>query len=88
MNEDDRYLEMRRLLEAERVYRGYVGRADPTPVSDGEAGCSVQRRAPKATVKRTFRGWVDWFRISKVTQQEPVFSEADKIEAHGLGVRL
>jgi hypothetical protein len=88
MNEDDRYLEARRVLEAERVYRGYVGRAGPAPVPDGEAARGLQERAPKATVKAILRGWLDWFKMAEVPQQEPVFSEADRIEAHGLGVRL
>jgi hypothetical protein len=41
MNNDDRsYLEARRLLEAERVYR-YVG-ANPAPMPDDEAARCLQ----------------------------------------------
>ena len=88
MNEDDRYLEARRLLEAERVYRGDVGGGGLVAVPAGEAAHCLRKRAPKATVKAILRGWLDWFKMAEVPQQEPVFSEADRIEAHGLGVRL
>ena len=88
MDEDDRYLAARRLLEAERVYRDHVGGDNPTPVPDGEAARCLQERAPKATAKKILRGWLDWFKIAEVPEQKPVFSEADRIEAHGLGVRL
>jgi hypothetical protein len=88
MNEDDHYLEACRLAEAERVHRGYVGEADSAPLPNGKAARFRQERAPKATVKEILRGCLQWFKIGEIPQQQPVFSETDRISAHGLGVRL